>query len=43
MRRLFAAINSSNHGDVIPYCTIGARASTAWFALTYVFGLPDVR
>ena len=43
VRRLFAAINPSHAGVVIPYCTIGARASTAWFALTYLLGLHDVR
>jgi len=43
VRRLFAAINSSDPGEVILYCTIGGRAATAWFALTYLLGLPDVR
>jgi thiosulfate/3-mercaptopyruvate sulfurtransferase len=43
VRQLFAPILSSNGGDVILYCTIGARASTAWFALTYLLGRPDVR
>ena len=28
---------------VIVYCTIGNRASEAWFALTYLLGYPDVR
>jgi thiosulfate/3-mercaptopyruvate sulfurtransferase len=28
---------------VILYCTIGNRASEAWFALTHVLGYPDVR
>jgi thiosulfate/3-mercaptopyruvate sulfurtransferase len=43
LRQLFAAIDSSNGGMVVPYCTIGARTSTAWFALTYMLGLPNVR
>jgi thiosulfate/3-mercaptopyruvate sulfurtransferase len=43
LRQLFAALDSSDGGVVIPYCTIGARASTAWFALTYMLGLPNVR
>ena len=28
---------------MIVYCTIGNRASEAWFALTYLLGYPDVR
>jgi thiosulfate/3-mercaptopyruvate sulfurtransferase len=28
---------------VITYCTIGNRASEAWFALKYLLGYPDVR
>jgi thiosulfate/3-mercaptopyruvate sulfurtransferase len=43
VRRLFAAIDPSDSGQVITYCTIGARASTAWFALTYLLGLQTVR
>ena len=31
------------HSDVITYCTIGGRASTAWFALTYLLGRDNVR
>ena len=31
------------HSDVITYCTIGGRASTAWFALTYLIGRDNVR
>ena len=27
---------------VITYCTIGNRASLAWFALKHVLGYPDV-
>ena len=30
------------HG-VVSYCTIGNRASQAWFALTYLLGYPDAR
>jgi len=26
---------------VVPYCTIGNRASQAWFALSYLLGYPD--
>ena len=42
VRRLFAAIDSPDGGAMIPYCTIGARACTAWFALTYLLGVPNV-
>jgi thiosulfate/3-mercaptopyruvate sulfurtransferase len=28
---------------VIVYCTIGNRASEAWFALTHLLDYPDVR
>ena len=30
-------------GEVITYCTIGARAATAWFVLTYLLGRDGVR
>ena len=43
VRRLFAAIDPPDGGDVITYCTIGARACTAWFALTYLLGVHNVR
>jgi thiosulfate/3-mercaptopyruvate sulfurtransferase len=29
--------------DVITYCTIGNRASEAWFALRYLLGYPSAR
>ena len=29
-------------GRLITYCTIGGRACTAWFVLTYLLGRPDV-
>jgi thiosulfate/3-mercaptopyruvate sulfurtransferase len=41
--QLLAAIGSSDGGEVIPDCTIGARACTAWFALTYLLGRRNVR
>jgi thiosulfate/3-mercaptopyruvate sulfurtransferase len=41
--RLFESIDASNRGEVITYCTIGARACTAWFALTYLLGRQNVR
>jgi thiosulfate/3-mercaptopyruvate sulfurtransferase len=46
LREVFAAIGPSVLGDapeVITYCTIGARACTAWFALTYLLGCEGVR
>ena len=29
--------------ELITYCTIGGRASTAWFVLTYLLGRDHVR
>ena len=36
--QLFGAIDPTANGDLITYCTIGGRASTAWFVLTYLLG-----
>jgi 3-mercaptopyruvate sulfurtransferase SseA/pimeloyl-ACP methyl ester carboxylesterase len=41
LRELFPA--SDPGGEVITYCTIGGRASTAWFVLTYLLGRERVR
>jgi thiosulfate/3-mercaptopyruvate sulfurtransferase len=43
LRRVFASIDPSDSGEVMAYCTIGARACTAWFALTYLLGRQRVR
>ena len=43
VRGLFTALDSPDGGEVIPYCTIGGRACTAWFALTYLLGRHNVR
>jgi len=43
VRQLFASVDPSEGGDVITYCTIGVRACTAWFALTYLMGRQHVR
>jgi thiosulfate/3-mercaptopyruvate sulfurtransferase len=43
LREIFAGIDVTGDGDVITYCTIGGRASTAWFALTYLLGREHVR
>lgn len=42
LRQLFAPIELQD-GEVISYCTIGGRASTAWFVLTYLLGRERVR
>jgi thiosulfate/3-mercaptopyruvate sulfurtransferase len=41
LRAVFAA--AVPDGEVITYCTIGGRASTAWFVLTYLLGRQHVR
>lgn len=43
LRRIFAGVDLTGAGEVISYCTIGGRASTAWFALSYLLGRPGVR
>jgi thiosulfate/3-mercaptopyruvate sulfurtransferase len=43
LRRLFAFTDLAGDGEVITYCTIGARACAAWFALTYLIGRQHVR
>jgi thiosulfate/3-mercaptopyruvate sulfurtransferase len=40
---IFAGLDLADDGELITYCTIGGRASTAWFALTYLLGRPNVR
>ena len=41
LRELFSSLGPG--GQVITYCTIGGRASTAWFVLTYLLGREHVR
>jgi thiosulfate/3-mercaptopyruvate sulfurtransferase len=41
--RLFSSIDLTGDSEVISYCTIGGRACTAWFALTYLLGREQVR
>jgi thiosulfate/3-mercaptopyruvate sulfurtransferase len=43
LRRLFSSIDLSGDDEVITYCTIGGRASTAWFVLTHLLGRDHVR
>jgi len=40
LRQVFPGLGD---GEVITYCTIGGRASTAWFVLTYLLGSEHVR
>jgi thiosulfate/3-mercaptopyruvate sulfurtransferase len=42
LRRIFAPIDLEDD-EIISYCTIGGRASTAWFVLTYLLGRERVR
>ena len=39
----YAELGAADGGEVITYCTIGARAATVWFVLTYLLGRDDVR
>jgi thiosulfate/3-mercaptopyruvate sulfurtransferase len=41
--QLFSSIDLTGDSEVISYCTIGGRACTAWFALTYLLGRQHVR
>jgi thiosulfate/3-mercaptopyruvate sulfurtransferase len=43
LREIFAPLDPAGAREVIPYCTIGIRACTAWFALTNLLGREDVR
>jgi thiosulfate/3-mercaptopyruvate sulfurtransferase len=38
LRKVFPAAGPDRDGEVITYCTIGGRASTAWFVLTHLLG-----
>jgi thiosulfate/3-mercaptopyruvate sulfurtransferase len=41
--RVFSSIDPFGSDEVITYCTIGGRASTAWFVLTHLLGCKGVR
>jgi thiosulfate/3-mercaptopyruvate sulfurtransferase len=41
LRGVFSAV--APDGELITYCTIGGRASTAWFVLSYLLGRDHVR
>jgi thiosulfate/3-mercaptopyruvate sulfurtransferase len=43
LRGVFSAIDLDGEDELITYCTIGSRASTAWFVLTYLLGRGHVR
>jgi thiosulfate/3-mercaptopyruvate sulfurtransferase len=43
LRRFYAAVDLPNDREVISYCTIGGRACTAWFVLTYLLGQQHAR
>jgi thiosulfate/3-mercaptopyruvate sulfurtransferase len=40
---LFSSVNLNGDDELITYCTIGGRASTAWFVLTHLLGRTNVR
>ena len=43
LRGVFEQAGATKDKALITYCTIGNRASEAWFALKYQLGYPDVR
>jgi len=43
LRRVFSFVDLDGSGELITYCTIGARAATAWFVLTCLLGRDRVR
>jgi thiosulfate/3-mercaptopyruvate sulfurtransferase len=43
LRGVFSAVDLDSDGELITYCTIGGRAATAWFVLTYLLGRDHVR
>jgi thiosulfate/3-mercaptopyruvate sulfurtransferase len=43
LRGILEAAGVTRDKTVITYCTIGNRASEAWFALTHLLGYPDAR
>jgi len=43
LRAVFSAVAPDGDAELITYCTIGGRASTAWFVLTYLLGHDHVR
>jgi thiosulfate/3-mercaptopyruvate sulfurtransferase len=43
LRKVFCSLDLTGDDELITYCTIGGRAATAWFVLTYLLGRGDVR
>ncbi len=43
LRGVFSSVELDGAGELITYCTIGGRAATAWFVLTYLLGREHVR
>jgi thiosulfate/3-mercaptopyruvate sulfurtransferase len=43
LRSLFRSVDLDGTDEIITYCTIGGRAATAWFTLTYLLGREHVR
>jgi len=43
LRRVFSSVDLDGSEELITYCTIGARAATAWFVLTCLLGRDRVR
>ncbi|HVT68383.1 MAG TPA: sulfurtransferase [Trebonia sp.] len=43
LRGLFSGLDLDGDGPLITYCTIGGRASTAWFVLAHLLGRGNVR
>jgi thiosulfate/3-mercaptopyruvate sulfurtransferase len=43
LRSVFSSVDLDGAGELITYCTIGGRAATAWFVLTYLLGRDRVR
>ena len=43
LRGVFSAVDLDGEDELISYCTIGGRACTAWFVLTYLLGRDRVR
>jgi thiosulfate/3-mercaptopyruvate sulfurtransferase len=43
LRRLLSPVDLCGDRELITYCTIGGRASTAWFVLTHLLGREGVR
>jgi thiosulfate/3-mercaptopyruvate sulfurtransferase len=42
LQAVFSTVAVGGQEQLITYCTIGGRAATAWFVLTYLLGRPNV-